>query len=300
MQVVHNYGRRIRETRKSRCWTQEQLARAAELDIRTIQRVEKDETQGLETLQAIAGAFDVDLSALKETRRFAESRLVRATFVDDYDAFVAADEQHVFHMAVSHICAPLSSESRNEVEDLVHQVLADRECISYTDHDLRRLYVQNIRQPLKDLFARQLVFYFVDEQRDLLLPTIEHLPAPTVNHIADWRVRHFLLVPRHGCFPAPGGALHRFDRQCQAAGDAIFRALRDRGGASGFPIFANAIAPVAAAQDENCITWCETCFPLDGTGSRIGIDYIAQVTGLTNIQLTAMMESADDLDVGHA
>ena len=62
------YGKKIVELRRTRGWTQEHLAEATRLEVRTIQRAEKDETKGPETLQAIVGAFDVELADMQTVR----------------------------------------------------------------------------------------------------------------------------------------------------------------------------------------------------------------------------------------
>jgi transcriptional regulator with XRE-family HTH domain len=46
-------------------WTQEQLAGAADVDVRTVQRAEKGEPVSAESLQAIAGALDVSVEVLR-------------------------------------------------------------------------------------------------------------------------------------------------------------------------------------------------------------------------------------------
>lgn len=53
---------RVRELRLARGWSQEQLAKVAGLSPRTIQRLEAGEGTALDTLQAIAAAFDVEVS----------------------------------------------------------------------------------------------------------------------------------------------------------------------------------------------------------------------------------------------
>src|SRR5437588_9797767 len=92
------YGTKIRQQREKRAWTQEQLAIAAGLEsVRTIQRVEKDATRNPETLQAIAGAFDVDLEELRTTYRIAESRLVGTKLVTTGREVVSAEEGRPWH-----------------------------------------------------------------------------------------------------------------------------------------------------------------------------------------------------------
>ena len=49
----------VRELRTKANWSQEDLAAASELSLRTIQRVEKDGAAALETRRALAAAFDL-------------------------------------------------------------------------------------------------------------------------------------------------------------------------------------------------------------------------------------------------
>jgi len=41
MKKEFRYGKKIKEMREARAWTQEQLAEAADIETRTVQRVEK-------------------------------------------------------------------------------------------------------------------------------------------------------------------------------------------------------------------------------------------------------------------
>lgn len=56
----------IKRKRQERTWTQAHLAEAAEVNLRTIQRVEKDGAASSETLMGIANAFDIDVSELDQ------------------------------------------------------------------------------------------------------------------------------------------------------------------------------------------------------------------------------------------
>lgn len=55
----------VKSLRQKHNWSQEQLAQLSGLNIRTIQRVEKGESVGLETLKSLAAVFEVDVSVLK-------------------------------------------------------------------------------------------------------------------------------------------------------------------------------------------------------------------------------------------
>lgn len=56
-------GARIRRLRDRKAWTQEHLAQAAEVSVRTVQRAEEG-VMSAETLQALASAFDEPVEAL--------------------------------------------------------------------------------------------------------------------------------------------------------------------------------------------------------------------------------------------
>ena len=65
-----NIGRAkiVRKAREQRAWPQWQLAKNANVNLRTIQRLERDGTASLETLQGVAGAFDIDAKQLSPTK----------------------------------------------------------------------------------------------------------------------------------------------------------------------------------------------------------------------------------------
>ena len=55
----------IRELRKQKYWSQDQLAQLSGLSIRTIQRIERDQKAGLESLKALSAVFDIEISELQ-------------------------------------------------------------------------------------------------------------------------------------------------------------------------------------------------------------------------------------------
>lgn len=73
-------GRNIRQHREARHWTQEEFARAADVDVRTIQRAESGKTLGLETLRAIAAAFDSTIEELSKDQQEAALADFRAKY----------------------------------------------------------------------------------------------------------------------------------------------------------------------------------------------------------------------------
>ncbi len=57
---------RIQELRIQRCWSQDELASASGLSIRTIQRVEKTGNASLETVKALSSVFEVEPAFLQD------------------------------------------------------------------------------------------------------------------------------------------------------------------------------------------------------------------------------------------
>lgn len=56
----------VKKLREKNRWSQEQLADACGLNVRTIQRVESGNKASLETLKCLAAVFEVDISKLTE------------------------------------------------------------------------------------------------------------------------------------------------------------------------------------------------------------------------------------------
>lgn len=79
---------KVRTLRRSKSWTQEHLARAAGLNVRTIQRFETSGVAGPETLLAIAGALDVPVREL--TAETAEPSVRRLLPLGDRQAGIVA------------------------------------------------------------------------------------------------------------------------------------------------------------------------------------------------------------------
>ena len=57
MRTEYRYGERTRHLRAQRGWTQEHFAEVARIDVRTVQRLERDRTAGAEAVLAVAVAL---------------------------------------------------------------------------------------------------------------------------------------------------------------------------------------------------------------------------------------------------
>ena len=59
----------VKKEREERAWPQRQLAEVADVNLRTIQRLEKDGSASFETLMAVAQAFGIDVKELNPTSK---------------------------------------------------------------------------------------------------------------------------------------------------------------------------------------------------------------------------------------
>lgn len=70
-------GAKIRRWREERCWSQEHLADAAGIGLRTVQRIENGDKASRESVMALAAAFDVDVIALTVDAKSEAVKMVR-------------------------------------------------------------------------------------------------------------------------------------------------------------------------------------------------------------------------------
>lgn len=61
-------GAAVKRLREERAWSQEHLAKASGLSLRTVQRIEADGTASPESVLALAGAFGVEVGQLRASR----------------------------------------------------------------------------------------------------------------------------------------------------------------------------------------------------------------------------------------
>ncbi|MCA9602453.1 MAG: helix-turn-helix transcriptional regulator [Polyangiales bacterium] len=99
-------SRNIRGHRENRSWTQAQLASAAGLQIRTVQRAEAGMGISSETLQAIAGALDVELDDLR-VDSIARAELARALGVEPHEVTADLLAKRIEEELAKHTKVPL-------------------------------------------------------------------------------------------------------------------------------------------------------------------------------------------------
>jgi transcriptional regulator with XRE-family HTH domain len=77
LNMANNVGRArfVKQQREERAWPQRQLAEIAGVNLRTIQRLERDGSASFETLMGVAQAFEIDVKQLSPTSRTQKSTL---------------------------------------------------------------------------------------------------------------------------------------------------------------------------------------------------------------------------------
>ena len=86
-------NKKIQKLRSQKCWSQDELASASSLSIRTIQRVEKSGNASLETVKALASVFEVEPAYLQS---YKEIQHVTFNFICKYAWLIAFAVSSVF------------------------------------------------------------------------------------------------------------------------------------------------------------------------------------------------------------
>lgn len=105
---------RVREERKARQWSQEQLADACGLNLRTIQRLEASGNVSSESLRALAAVFELEASALllpdaTTPVGMREACQLALRQFDDFKGTASREEYWWFFLAVLVVAAPAAA-----------------------------------------------------------------------------------------------------------------------------------------------------------------------------------------------
>lgn len=296
MKTEIRYGKRIKELREAKGWTQEQLEGLSGITVRTIQRVEGDQTKAPETLAAIGSAFDLTVGELGQRYRVTESRPPTAILIETAADFGVA-MQRAHH---DYVFQRLTT-TTDEVEDLINFITEDLPYIRPNEGGIFESFIRSLREPIEALHALGFGIFAIQETRDRIL---RFTPNSKPTEFENWTHCKFIIIPRYGCFrpggPKSGEKLHRFNAGCKAAVDELLTLFREEGEVG---VFANGLhalvpQPNAAPVDD----WCDTCFPLQPDGSRLTFAYMATVLGKSEAELEQMVkaEREDMPIVGHA
>jgi len=104
----------VREQRKARHWSQEQLADACGLNLRTVQRLEASGNASTESVRALAAVFELEASALVLSDATAPVGLREACLralrrFDDFKGTASRDEYWWCFLAVLLVAAPAAA-----------------------------------------------------------------------------------------------------------------------------------------------------------------------------------------------
>jgi hypothetical protein len=251
--------------------------------------VEADKTKNPETLAAVAAAFDLEVRDLGRKFRIPESKPTRALLLGSVDDFRSA-----IHRAHDMFTIQRLTEVTKRVDELLTSMFQDLDCISPDEFDIFESFLQTLHEPLEELHNLGFEIFSIQETRDVFVksgsPNAQTLPWENCTH------GHFILIPRHGCFrmggPNSNEMLHRFNPDCSVAVNEVLRMFRTE---LQVGIFKNVIYALGATDP---IAWCNSCFPVQTDGSRLSLDYLSVITGLSKTDLEKQFMEMHSLIVG--
>ena len=127
MKTEIRYGKRIKEARLVRGWTQEHLAEIADITPRTVARIEKEEVRGSESLMAIAAAFEVELRELATIVRIAEVKPLRSLLVRQPEDLQIAFSRGSHSGLYRTLLLPMRDDYRERAAELLEMIQDNRE-----------------------------------------------------------------------------------------------------------------------------------------------------------------------------
>jgi len=281
MKTEVRYGKQIKEARLARGWTQEHLAMVADITVRTVARIEKDQVQGPESLMAIAAALETDLKKLAVILRIGEvkpTRSLRIQHADDLQ--IAFDRAHDSGLYRS-LTLPATDAWRDHVEELLETLFIDLRYLSADEPEIVRSWVVAAREPLAELRSMGIAIFTIQDAREVFLGE-----AGQRRLIEDWTTGYYLAVQEESCYLIDD-KLHRFRDGCTEGVRVLLRWLRQEqdGTEMELGLMANPLVAIATYPEE---ALCKTCFPM-GPSEFLTEEYLAQVTGLNPDQLQALL-----------
>jgi len=282
------YGKRVREERKRRGWTQEHLATVAGIAPRTVARIEKDEVQGLESLMAIAGAFGVEIKDMSQTVQIAESKPLRSLMVRRAeDLRVCLNRAHDSGLHRT-LILPMRRDIEERVEELTEAIFSDIQYMSPDETDILNSWIASVRDSVEELQARGFAIFTIQDCREGFIGE-----PGRKKFIENWTTGYYLVILEHSCFSV-GGAIHRFSEACGDGVVALHGWLRQEqdGTELILRLFANEL--MINSAETASVEFCQACFPNGPTGECLTEDYLQKITGISKQQIESLLHSLSE------
>jgi transcriptional regulator with XRE-family HTH domain len=279
MKTEIRYGRRVKEERLKKGWTQEHLAEVADVTVRTVARIEKGEVQGLESLMAIAAAFDMELGKLGQVFRIAEAKPLRSLTIQRAEDLPIALNRAYHSSLYRPMLLPMRTDLQERAEELLETIFSDLQYLSPDEPEVVRSWVQSVKEPIEELHGMGMEIFSIQDCREGFIgePGKKTL-------MENWTTGYYLLVLEHGCFSAKN-YIHRFNEQCETAVNALHEWLRqERDGTKvDLYLFPNElmVTPVKTVEQ----SYCTVCFPNGPTGECMTQEYLRRITGLSSEEI---------------
>jgi transcriptional regulator with XRE-family HTH domain len=279
MKTEIRYGRRVKEERLKKGWTQEHLAEVADVTVRTVARIEKGEVQGLESLMAIAAAFDMELGKLGQVFRIAEAKPLRSLMIQRAEDLPIALNRAYHSGLYRPMLLPMRTDLQERAEELLETIFSDLQYLSPDEPEVVGSWVQSVKEPIEELHGMGMEIFSIQDCREGFIgePGKKTL-------MENWTTGYYLLVLEHGCFSAKN-YIHRFNEQCETAVNALHEWLRqERDGTKvDLYLFPNElmVTPVKTVEQ----SYCTVCFPNGPTGECMTQEYLRRITGLSSEEI---------------
>jgi transcriptional regulator with XRE-family HTH domain len=279
MKTAIRYGKRIKEARLLRGWTQEHLAEIADIATRTIARVEKDEVRGQESLMAIAAALETELRDLATFIRIAEAKPLRSLLIrQPDDLHVAFNRAH--HSGLYRtLLMPIRDDYRERAEELLETIFSDLQYLSPDESDIVRSWVCAAREPMAELRSMGMEIFTIQDDREGFIGE-----QGSKKLVERWTTGYYLLVLEHSCF-STGNCVHAFEDQCADGVQMLHDWLRQEQDGTDVKLHAFANVLLASPIGGKALTYCPVCFPKGPTGVSFTEEYLSRITGLSAVQL---------------
>jgi transcriptional regulator with XRE-family HTH domain len=275
MKTEIRYGKRIKEARLARGWTQEHLAEIADITPRTVARIEKEEVRGSESLMAIAAAFEVELRELATVVRIPEAKTLRSLLIrqpeDLQIAFSRASHSGLYRT----LLLPMRDDYQERAEKLLEMIFCDLQYLSPDESDIVRSWVGAAKEPLTELHGMGMEILTIQDNREGFIGEPGHKQL-----FESWTTGYYLLVLEHSCF-STGDCIHRFHDQCSVSVQALHDWLRQEQDGTDVKMymFANSLMVSPVGKKEP--TYCPVCFPAGPNGDCFTEEYLTRITGLS-------------------